>query len=144
MSIFSRKTTEHASPETSPGSPTYDAKIDPANAGVVAEQASRLQAQRDLHLFYDKSAAARAFSHAYDSTPSTVAVQMMGLAADRDRIEWQTSRKAAQPYPGVELGHIPSFQASPSTNPVIGNPQHYRHHAHQIETRRVTRARFGS
>ena len=144
MGLFNRTHTNAATPETSPGSPTYDARIDPANAGEQAVIAERLQYQSAFHLVGNKSAAAIAFSHYWEGTPSQTTVAMMGLARQRDLIEWQTSRKAAQPYPGVELGHIPSFQASPSTNPVIGNPQHLRHHAHQIESRRATRARFGA
>ena len=144
MSLFGRKHTHAATPETSPGSPTYDARIDPANAGQLAVIADRLQVQTDLHLFSSKTAAAEAFSHYWEGQPSVVAVQMMGLSRQRDLIEWQTSRKAAQPYPGVELGHIPSFSASPSTNPIIAPPIAKTHHAHQIETRRATRARFGA
>ena len=145
MSIFlGQRLKQGSTPETSPGSPTYDARIDPANAAEQAVGAERLQYQRDLHLFGSKSAAAEAFSHYWEGSPSPTTVAMMGLARQRDLIEWQTSRKAAQPYPGVELGHIPSFSASPSTNPVIGSPQHLRHHAHQVESRRATRARFGA
>ena len=144
MALFPRKHTDQSSPETSAGSPAYDARIDPANAGVVAEQASRLQVQRDIHLFGHGSAAAMAFSHYWDAQPSPVAVQMMGLASARDQIEAITSRKDAQPFPGVELGHIPSFSSSPYTGPVVGHPTLGKtHHAHQIESRRASRARFG-
>ena len=143
MNILGKKS-HAATPETSPGSPTYDARIDPANAEPQAEQALRLQLQTGLHLFDSKSAAAQAFSHYWDSTPSRTAVAMMGLAQQRDLIEWQTSRKAASPYPGVELGHIPSFQRSPDTSPVVGPPGRFGHHDHQIESRRASRARFGA
>lgn len=145
MRFFSgHKTDKHvATAENSAGGPVYDATYHPADAAELAAAGTRLQVQRDLHLFDTKSAAADAFSHYREGTPSPTTVQMMGLANERDLIEWQTSRKAAQPFPGVELGHIPSFGASPYTGPVIGNVAHFTHHAHQLETRRASRARFG-
>ena len=143
MNLFGKKT-HAATPETSAGSPTYDARIDSANAEQRTEQALRLQLQTGLHLFDSKSAPADAFSHYWDSTPSRTAVAMMGLAQQRDLIEWQTSRKAASPFPGVELGHIPSFQRAPDTTPLVGGPGRFGHHDHQIESRRATRARFGA
>lgn len=128
---------------SSAGGPAYDATYHPADAAELAVAGTRLQVQRDLHLFDSKSAAATAFSHYQESTPSPTVTALMGLAAQRDLIEFQTSRKAAQPYPGVKLGHIPSFSASPYTGPVIGNPGHFGHHAHQVETKRTSRRRFG-
>lgn len=130
-------------PETSAGGPTYDARIDPAiNAQEIVGN-ERLARARDLHLFYEKTAPAQDFSHFVESQPSPLAAQMMGLAASRDAIERIVSRKDLPPFPGVELGHVPSVAPSPSTNPVIGSPFHLTHHAHQVESKRATRARFG-
>jgi hypothetical protein len=144
VGLFSRNPDKHvATAENSAGSPAYDATYHPADAAELAVAGGRLQMQRDLHLFYGKSAAADAFSHYRESIPSPTTTAMMGLARQRDLIEWQTSRKTAQPYPGVTLGHVPSFAASPGTNPIIQPFGHFTHHAHQVEPHRISRARFG-
>jgi hypothetical protein len=141
--------TDKASPETSPGSPTYDARIDPAISGPEILAANRLQQQRDLHLFDSKSAPALAFSNAYASIPSPLAAQMMGLAQQRDQIERVTSRRDLPPFPGVELGHVPAFANSPSSVPVLGGVSHLTHAAHLgssrnlIEQGRTGRRKFG-
>lgn len=143
MSIFSHRQEKQGSPTSSAGGPTYDATYHPADAAEMAVAGTRLQTQRDLHLFDSKSAAARAFSHYYESSPSPTTVALMGLSRQRDLIALQTSRKLHLPFPGVALGHVPSFQASPSTNPVLGGHQHLTHHAHELESKRASRARFG-
>ncbi len=137
------KSTDKASPETVSGSPTYDARIDPAIGAASIIGSERLQQQRDLHLFDSKSAPAEAFSHYTESSPSPLAAQMAGLAMQRDQIETIVSRKALPPFPGVELGHVPAFAASPSTNPVMQPFGHFTHHAHQVEPKRASRRRFG-
>ena len=138
-----RRQSDAATPESSPGGPVYDARIDPTVSAGEIVGSERLQAQRDLHLFYGKSAAAEAFSHAWDSQPSALAAQMQGLAQERDQIERIVSRRDWPPFPGVELGHVPGFHAAPSTNPVLQPFAHFGHHAHQVESKRATRARFG-
>lgn len=143
LNVFRGNTKDAATPETSHGGPVYDAAIDPAYAGEESITALRLQAQRDLHLFYDKSAAAQSFSHYSESYPSPITIEMMGLARQRDVIETQVSRKYDLPFPGVELGHLPSVSSSWNVDPVLGGHQHLTHHAHQVESKRATRARFG-
>lgn len=145
-----RRQTDAASPESSAGGPVYDARIDPLISAGEIVGSERLQQQRDLHLFDDKTAAARSFSHAWGSTPSDIAVNMMGLAQSRDQIERIVSRKDLPPFPGVELGHVPAFAASPSTNPILhGSVDHLTHGAHlgssrnTIEQGRTGRRKFG-
>jgi hypothetical protein len=126
------------------GGPVYDARIDPSLAGTEALAAERLAVQTGVHLFGDKSAAARVFSHYWEEYPSRQAVEMMGLARERDRIETQVQRKAAYPFPGVTLGHVPAFAASPRENPISpGSVAHLTHHAHKVESKKATRRRFG-
>lgn len=141
--FLAQKQSDKASPESSPGGPVYDARIDPVVTAGEIVGSERLQAARDLHLFYGKGAAAQAFSHAWEATPSPLAAQMAGLAAQRDQIERIVSRRDWPPFPGVELGHVPGFHAAPSTNPVLQPFAHFGHHAHQVESKRATRARFG-
>lgn len=145
MSIFNRggKDKHVATAETSAGAPTYDATYHPADAAEMAVAGGRLQQQRDIHLFGSKGAAADAFSHYRESTPSPTTVAMMGLSRQRDIIVAQTSRKADLPFPGVELGHVPAFAASPNTNPITQPFAHFTHHAHQVENKRTSRRRFG-
>ena len=144
-----RKASDAASPETSPGGPTYPGTFEATISAPDTIGSERLQQQRDLHLFDSKSAAARAYSHAYDSQPSAIAVQMMGLANQRDQIERIVSRKDWPPFPGVELGHVPAFSRSPSTNPVTQPFGHLTHGAHllgardTVEAGRQGRKRFG-
>jgi hypothetical protein len=71
-----------------------------------------------------------------------VVVAMMGLAAQRDQILRVESRKNELPFPGVALGNLPSFSASPDTTPALRGVAHLTHHAHQIESMRASRARF--
>lgn len=143
------KATDAASPETVAGSPTYDARIDPVITSGEIVGSERLQAQRDLHLFYGKSAPAEAFSHAWEATPSPLAAQMAGLANQRDQIERIVQRKDVQPFPGVELGHVPAFAEAPATTPVIQPFEHFAVHAHLGPSRntqihaRQGRRRFG-
>lgn len=134
---------DQASPETVAGSPTYDARIDPAITAAEIDSSLRLATQRDLHLFGDKTAPALEFSHYVGTQPAPLTGRMMLLAAQRDQIERVTSRKDYQPYPGVELGHVPAFANSPNTDPVIGSPHHLTHHAHEVESKRASRRRFG-
>jgi len=129
-------------PASSAGGPVYDASYQPADAVELSVAGDRLQQQRDLHLFGDKSAAASAFSNVYESQPSPTVVAMMGLAAQRDQIAIMEARRWELPFPGVQLGNIPSFSASPSTTPVLRGTQHLTHHAHQFESLRSSRARF--
>jgi len=140
------KTSDVSSPETSPGGPAYDAKIDPALAESVAVENTRLQLQKNYHLFYDKTAAAQAFSHYYEATPSPTALAMQGLGEQNAALNAHFDRTWEQPFPGVPLGHVPSFAASPSTNPILGDMKldARSHGSHRIESRRATRARFGS
>ena len=135
--------TDKASPSSSAGSPAYDATIHPAIADTLAVESVRLQQQRNLHLFGSKSAAALAFSHYAEGQPSPTAAAMMGLAAQLDLIVGQADRQWELPFPGVKLGHVPSFAAAPSTNPITPPVGPKSHHAHRIESRRATRARFG-
>lgn len=126
------------------GSPTYDARIDPTISAGDIIGSERLTRARDLYLFYDKTAPASDFSHYWESQPSPLAAQMVGLASSRDAIDRIVSRKDLPPYPGVELGHVPSIQRSPDTAPMLGgSPQHLTHHAHQLESYRASRRRFG-
>lgn len=143
MPLFRRHNSDLSSPETSAGGPAYDATIDPANADALAVGNLRLATQRNLHFFYDKSAAASAFSHYNEGQPSPTAVVMMGLAAQRDQVLSVADRQWELPFPGVKLGHVPSFSPAPSTNPITPPIGPKTHHAHRIESRRATRARFG-
>ncbi len=146
MAIFSRGNhtdSQAAGPESSKGGPVYDATIHPAYAGEIGVGNERLQQQRDLHLFYGKSAAAESFSHFREGTPSPVTVRMMGLSAQRDTILAAQDRTWELPFPGVPLGAVPAFAASPYTGPVVGHPTLGKtHHAHQVESKRATRLRF--
>lgn len=130
-------------PESSHGGPVYDARIDPAitTADIVSSQ--RLAVQRNIHLYGEKSAPAEAFSHFTESQPAPMAIYLMGLANQRDQIEKIVQRKDAQPFPGVALGHVPAFAEAPNTNPVMQPFDHFRHNAHQIETKKASRRRFG-
>lgn len=130
MRLFAPRHTDAASPESSPGGPVYDARIDPAIGAGQIIASERLAAQRDLHLWGDKSAPAQAFSHFYESSPSPLAARMAGLASQRDQIERIVSRKDLPPFPGVELGHVPAFAPAPSTNPILQPFGHFTHHAH--------------
>jgi hypothetical protein len=146
---YGGRQSDHSSPESSPGGPTYDARVDHTITAGEIVGSERLQAQRNLHLFDSKSAPAEAFSHAYDSQPSGIAVQIMGLAGARDQIERVVSRKALPPFPGVELGHVPAFANAPHTNPIVQPFDHFAHGAHLgssrniIEQGRTGRRRFG-
>jgi hypothetical protein len=144
MALFGRNHTDAASPETSHGGPVYDARIDPAIGGELVAANARLQMQRDLHLLDDKSAPAVAFSHYWETTPAPVVGRLALQAAQRDQVESIVSRKALAPFPGVELGHVPGFHASPSTSPIIQPYSHFGHHSHQVESKRQTRRRFMS
>ena len=135
--------TDKTTPESSPGGPVYDARIDPAIGAAQIHADERLAAQVDLHLWGDKTAPAGLYSHYAEQQPSHLAVQVAQLAYSRDQIERIVSRKDLPPYPGVELGHVPAFSRSPSAAPVLGGVQHLRFHAHQVEHPRTTRARFG-
>lgn len=130
-------------PESSPGGPVYDARIDPAISAGAIVASERLAAQRDLHLWGDKSAPAQAFSHYFESQPAPLLGNLARLSFQRDQIERVVSRKDLPPFPGVELGHVPAFAAAPSTNPITQPVQHLTHHAHQVESKRATRLRFG-
>lgn len=130
-------------PASSPGSPTYDATMHGAYAGEEAVMAGRLQRQRDLHLFYGKDAAALAFSHFREGSPSPVTQRMMGLSAQRDWLLAAQDRTWELPFPGVKLGAVPAFGASPNTNPIVGPVVAKTHHAHQHESLRASRARLG-
>lgn len=138
------KASDVGSPESSPGGPVYDAKIDPAIAETTAVENTRLQLQRNYHLFYGKTAAAQAFSHYYEGQPSQTAVAMQGLGEQAALLDAHFDRQWAMPFPGQPLGHVPSFAPSPSTNPVTPPIVGKTHHAHRVENRRSTRARFGS
>lgn len=129
---------------SSPGGPVYDAKIDPAYAAEFASVADALQAQTMTHLFDSKSAAARAYSHAYDQSPNPVAVAMMGLGQQQALLERHMTRQWQEPFVGAHLGPVPSFSRSPDTSPIIGGVGHLTHHAHIIESERATRRRFKS
>jgi len=149
MALFKRHT-DAATPESSPGGPTYDARIDPLITAGEIVGSERLQAARDIHLFDDKSAPARAFSHSYEGSPSPLGVQIASLARSRDQIEQVVSRRMLPPFPGVELGHVPGFHASPRTDPIMpGSLGHLHLHAHLGPSRdllisgREGRRRFG-
>lgn len=132
-------------PESQFGSPAYDAVIQPANAAEQAVIADRWQQQVGFHLFGDKTAAARVFSNAYESTPSPTTVALMGLADARQQILDATDRRWEQPFPGVQLGPLTPVQASPNIVPGLGSVgllAAQTHHAHQ-QNDRVTRRRFG-
>lgn len=129
MPLFTRHK-DTASPETVAGSPTYDARIDPALSGPDIIGSERLAAQRDLHLFGDKSAPAQEFSHYQQQQPAPLLGQLAGLAGARDQIEQVVSRKQLPPFPGVELGHVPGFHAAPRTDPVLRDFQHFAQTAH--------------
>ncbi len=138
-----QKNTQPSGPSSSPGGPVYDAVIDPANAAEVAVVGDVVQHQTNLHLFANKSAAAEAFSHAYQQEPNPTTLALMGLSAERDQLEQTTlTRRAEYPFPGAHLGPVPAFSRSPDTVPIVGSPQHLTHHAHQVESKRQTRRRF--
>ena len=141
------KAKDVASPESSAGGPVYDAKIDPAIADALGVENTRLQLQRNYHLFYDKTAAAQAFSHYWESTPSPTALALTGLGEQAAQLNQHFERTWEQPFPGVPLGHVPSFQRAPDTVPTLITDSHMQaktHGAHRIESRRASRARFGS
>jgi hypothetical protein len=147
---FGPKHTDASTPESSPGGPTYDARVDPLISGMEIIGSERLQTQRDLHLFDSKSAPAQAFSHAFTGIPGPLLGNLMQLSAQRDLIERVTSRKDYAPFPGVDLGHVPAFSASPQTNPILpGSVAHLAHGAHLgssrniIEQGRTGRRKFG-
>lgn len=125
------------------GTPTYDATYHPADAASLSVENGRVQQARNIHLFGSKSAAAEAFSHAYQSIPSPTVVAMMGLSAQRDLIERTVQRVDDMPFPGVELGSGPSFSRAHSTNPITPAPGQIGHHSHLVEPERTTRRRFG-
>ena len=130
-------------PAASPGGPVYDAVIDPANAAEVAVVGDVVQHQTNLHLYADKSAAAEAFSHAYQSQPNPTTLALMGLAHERDVLEASTlTRRAEYPFPGAHLGPVPAFARAPDTTPIMHDVSHLTFHAHQVESKRQTRRRF--
>lgn len=143
------RASDASSPEGSHGGPVYDARIDPTITAMDTVGSERLAAQRNLHLFDSKSAPAEAYSHTWDAYPNPLAVQIMGLADQRDQIERIVSRKDLPPFPGVELGHVPAFAPAPSTNPILQPFGHLTHHAHlgssrnTIESGRTGRRKFG-
>ena len=136
-----RKSSTYSGPVSSPGGPTYDATHEPLYAGDILE--ASFQRQADVHLFGGKTAAAAAFSRYLDASPSPQATYYMGLGAQRDLMERVSARKWDLPFPGVELGPLPSFAMSPATDPVMAPIGPKSHHAHLIESSRATRARFG-
>lgn len=139
MPLFRKRLTTD-SPETASGSPAYDARINPANAGAAAAFLDRLQTQTDIHLFGDKSAAARVFSHAYDSQPSPTALAMMGLGQQAQMIRDSMDRRLEPPFAGAYLGPVPALAASPSEPIFHGGFDHLTHHAHtRARTRRNLR-----
>lgn len=144
MGFLSRRPHQDASsPESSPGGPAYDARIDPAVDAPALLTSERLLQARDAHLFYHKTTAAALYSHTFDPQPLSGELLIAQLAAQRDQIEQVVDRKNLPPYPGVSLGHVPGFHRAPDTSPVIGPAGHFRHHAHHVESQRQTRARFG-
>lgn len=118
-------------PEYTGGGPVADPSYHPAAGTPLGAAAARLQEQTGRHLFYDRSAAAEAFSHFRSSVPDPVAVAIMGLAYQRDVIQKAVDRQFETPFYGVPLGPLPSFQASPPTTYVTGSVGHLTHHAHQ-------------
>lgn len=141
--------TDVSSPSSSPGSPTYDARMDANISPMEIVGSERLQQARNVHLFDGKGAAADLFSHYRHAQPSPLLGQLAGLAATRDQIERVVSRKDMPPFPGVELGHVPGFHASPRMTPVLGGVEHLHLGAHLGETRSTVgreaagRRRFG-
>ncbi len=125
-----QKQTDASSPEASHGGPVYDARMDHTITTGEIVGSERLQQQRNIHLFDSKSAPAEAFSHYVSPIPSPLLGQIASLASARDQIERVTSRRDLPPFPGVELGHVPGFHASPSTTPVLGGVAHLTQGAH--------------
>jgi hypothetical protein len=134
----------HPSGATAPGAggPAYDATIDPLTFAPHSPQVARLARQRDLYHYGNSVVAAQEGSY-YNGGGNGQALAMMGLAANRDLLEAVTSRTLSGPFPGVELGPTPSFAGSPDTTPPLGGVQHLRFNAHNVESARATRARFG-
>jgi hypothetical protein len=128
---------------TNKGGPTYDATIDPANAAEVAYSMSAWQRQAAIHMLHGKTAAADAYSHYTDSQPNETSIALMGLADQYRLVDAVVQRKEDLPFPGVTLGPTPSFSRAPDTSPVIGAFAHFGHHAHQVESKRASRLRFG-
>lgn len=152
MGLFSGygRHSDAATPETSAGGPVYDARIDPAINAAEIVGSERLAAQRDLHLWGDKTAPAQQFSNYVQTQPSPLLGGIASLASSRDQIEQIVSRKLLSPFPGVELGHVPGFHNAPRTDPVMpGSVAHLALHAHLGPSRdlvtnmRQGRRRFG-
>lgn len=118
------------------GGPQYDARIDNTHA-------DRLAYAHELHL-QGGVAPAQAFSHYRSGIPNDVAVELMGLAQQRDLIQAMVDRVWDRPYPGVKLSQTPGFHRAPDTNPVPSlGVSHLTHHAHHVESRKATRRRLG-
>lgn len=90
------------------GGPTHDARIHPTfDLPAVA----RMRVQLSSFVGGDPTSPAW-FSNYRAPTPSRVAVDVMGLAYQRDLIERAQGLRWALPWPGVSLPVI-SFHASP-------------------------------
>lgn len=129
-------------PEASPGGPVADPSYHPADAEEIATQAVRLQVQTGFHLFGDGSAAARAYSNTYQSTPSRTALSMMGLADQARAIDAAVQRTNDLPFPGVPLGAPPSFSAAPDTSPITPDFDALHYSAHRRVAAAATRRRI--
>lgn len=146
MAFFKRaETTATSGPEAQAGGPVYDARVDPLVSIAQPGNGERLLVQSELHHFGSAVAPAQAYSHYYEPSPNPATLQIMGLARERDLLEEQTmTRRAQHPFPGVHLGPVPAFAAAANPQPVLAGTAHLRTHtAHQVESKRQTRARFG-
>lgn len=126
------------------GGPVFDARIDPTvDAAQSAFDYAHMDKAIEGHLFGSKGWAAETYSHVFEGIPNQTAVSLMGLARERDFIVQAQTRQWEYPFPGAELGALPSVSRAPDTSPILGGVSHLTHHAHHVESKRRTRARFG-
>lgn len=103
-----------ATPETSPGGPVFDARLDSAYAAELSSVADRLQGDVNYHLFGGSSAAARVYSHMYDASPSPLVQNLMGLGYSAQQVKDAMERTNDRPFPGVPLGPTPGVHGAPN------------------------------
>lgn len=128
-----------ATPESSPGGPTYDATLDPQFNYTEQESLLTQRLRSQIALFHSPNR--------LEPAPVTEGNRIAGafamLGVQRDLTEAIRARRWEHPFPGVALGDLPSFARSPG-EPVMGGVGNVlSHHAHLIESQRATRARFG-
>lgn len=106
---------EPATPESSPGGPVYDAMVDPVARDPIVLENLRLQLQATLHQQSKLDPARHSSPALYDGLGllNPMAEQLMFQAEQRDRLGAVTDRTWELPFPGVTLGPMPAFSASP-------------------------------